>query len=117
MYGLTMHKSEKGDNLAKYLQNLQKVNHVTYTLNTISVPNIYRNLPKVNQAIYTLGTILSAKYHDPCSSGSPDILLTRFQRFTSTLVNFLTHWVAYTHILHLIGYSNSHCVAKMSKDF
>ena len=39
--------------------------------------NIYRVLPKVNQVIY----FLYAKYN-PSSSGSPDILLTRFHRFT-----------------------------------
>ena len=40
-------------------------------------PNIYRMFSNVNQVIYTL-----AIYHDPSSSGSPDILLTMFQRFT-----------------------------------
>ena len=39
--------------------------------------NIYGNLPKVNRVIYTLDT-----YHDPSTSSSPDILLTRFHRFT-----------------------------------
>ena len=43
--------------------------------------NIYRNLPKVNQVIYTVDS-LCAKYHDPSSNGSPDILLIRFHRFT-----------------------------------
>ena len=33
----------------------------------------------------------------------------------STLVNVLTQWVAYTHIFHLIGYSNSHCIFKNVK--
>ena len=37
--------------------------------------NIYRILPNVNQVIYTLD--LYAKYHDPSSRGSPDILFTR----------------------------------------
>ena len=41
--------------------------------------NIYRNLPKVNQVIEHN---LCAEYHDPCASGSPDILLTRVYRFT-----------------------------------
>ena len=35
-----MHKSEKGDNSAKYSQNLWKVNQVIYTLVTICVSNI-----------------------------------------------------------------------------
>ena len=37
--------------------------------------------------------------------------------FTSTLVNFFTHSVVYAHIFHLIGYSNFHCILKMSKEF
>ena len=32
--------SEKGDNSLNYLQNLQNVNHVIYTLNTLCMPNI-----------------------------------------------------------------------------
>ena len=43
-------------------------------------PNIYRILPRVIQVIYTLDS-LYAKY-DPTSSGYPDILFTRFNRFT-----------------------------------
>ena len=35
-----MPKLEKGDNSAKYLQNLAKVNQVIYTLDTICMPNI-----------------------------------------------------------------------------
>ena len=35
-----MHKSEKGDNSAKYLQNFAKVNQVIYTLDTIFESNI-----------------------------------------------------------------------------
>ena len=35
-----MPKSEKGDNLAKYLHNVAKVNQVIYTLDTIYEPNI-----------------------------------------------------------------------------
>ena len=38
-----------------------------------------------------------------------------FDETTSTLANFFTHWVAYTHSFHLIGYSNSNCLLKMSK--
>ena len=34
-----MHKSEKGDNSAKYLQNLPQVNQVIYTLDTICESN------------------------------------------------------------------------------
>ena len=40
--------------------------------------NIYGSVPNVNH----LGHNMCAKYHDPSSSGSPDILLTRFHRFT-----------------------------------
>ena len=41
-------------------------------------PNIYRILPKSNQFINILCQYnLYAKNHDPRSSGSPDILLTR----------------------------------------
>ena len=55
-----MPKSEKGDNSAKYL----------------------RNFAKTLSGHLHLGHNLSAKYHAPSSSGSPDILLTRFHRFT-----------------------------------
>ena len=55
-----MHKSEKGDNSAKYLQNFA----------TSQAGHLH------------LGHNLCAEYHDPSSSGSPDILLTRFHRFT-----------------------------------
>ena len=54
-----MPKSEKGHNSVKY----------------------YRNLPKVSQVIYAVDTVC-AKYHDPSSNGSLDILLIRFHRFT-----------------------------------
>ena len=40
-----------------------------------------RTLPKVNQVTYIFGHILHAKYHYPSTSGSPNILVTRFQRF------------------------------------
>ena len=55
-----MRKSEKGDNSAKYLQNFIKSQsgHLHH------------------------GHSQYAKYHDPSSSGYPDILLTRFHRFT-----------------------------------
>ena len=53
-----MPKSEKGDNSAKYLQNVCKM------LIRSSRPYLY------------------VKYHDPSSNGSPDILFTRFHRFT-----------------------------------
>ena len=36
-------------------------------------PNIYRILLNVNQVIYTLDTIRCVRYHDPSSSGSPDV--------------------------------------------
>ena len=56
-----MPKSEKGDNSAKYLQNLTK---------TLS-------------GHLHLGQNLYAKYHnDPSSCGSPHILFTRLHRFT-----------------------------------
>ena len=45
-------------------------------------PNIYRISPKVNQVIYTFRHALYANYQDPSSCGSPDILFTRFHRFT-----------------------------------
>ena len=55
-----MPKSEKGDNSAKYLQNFTKSlsGHLHH------------------------GHSLYAKYHDPSSSGYPDILLTIFHMFT-----------------------------------
>ena len=55
-----MPKSEKGEKSAKYLQNFTKSEsgHLHH------------------------GHSLYAKYHDPSSSGYPDILLTRFHRFT-----------------------------------
>ena len=43
--------------------------------------NNYRIMQNVNQVI-TQSHNLYAKYHDPRSSGSPDILFTRFHRFT-----------------------------------
>ena len=43
--------------------------------------NIYRILPKVKRVIYTLDTMW-AKYYNPSSSSPPDILFTRFHRFT-----------------------------------
>ena len=55
-----MPKSEKGEKSAKYLKNFIKSlsDHLHH------------------------GHSLCAKYHDPSSSGNPDILLTRFRRFT-----------------------------------
>ena len=46
--------------------------------------NACRILPNASQVLYTLDTIyiIRAKYHDPSSSGSPDILFTRRHRFT-----------------------------------
>ena len=55
-----MPKSENGDSSAKYLQNFAK--------------SLLGYLH--------LGHNLYAKYHDPSSSGSPNILLARFRRFT-----------------------------------
>ena len=56
----TLHKSKKGHNSVKFLQNFVKSSsgHLHLRHN------------------------LWAKYYDPSSSGSPDILLTRFHRFT-----------------------------------
>ena len=42
---------------------------------------------------------------------TPQITMIKF----SILVNFFTHWVAYTHIFHLIGYSNSHCFKNVKR--
>ena len=55
-----MHKLEKGDNSAKYLWKFGKIlsGHLHH------------------------GHNLYAKYHDPSSNGSSDMLLTRFHRFT-----------------------------------
>ena len=55
-----MPKSENGDNSAKCLQNFTK----SYS------------------GHLHLGHSLYAKYHDPTSNSYPDILLTRFNRFT-----------------------------------
>ena len=55
-----MHKSEKGDNSANYLQNFAKS----------------------ESGHLHLGHTLCAKYHEPNSSGSPGILLAGFHRFT-----------------------------------
>ena len=55
-----MHKSEKGDNSSKYLQNLAK---------------------SCSGHLH-LGHNLCAKYYDPNSGSSQDILLTRFHILT-----------------------------------
>ena len=55
-----MHKLEKGDNSARYIQSFAK---------------------SLSGHLH-LGHNLCAKYNDPSSSHSPDILLTRFHRFT-----------------------------------
>ena len=53
-HSFTMRKSKKGDNSAKYLQNFVKI---------------------ISGHLH-LGHNVHTKFHDPSSSGSPDILLT-----------------------------------------
>ena len=55
-----MPKSDKGDNSAKYQQNFAKS----------------------ESSHLHLGHNLSAKYYDPSTNGSPDILLTKVHRCT-----------------------------------